>query len=70
MAFCIGRQFPDGTEVVEMFRNGDIGNEAATDFVPDQVLPDVYRMPLEGGDVELIAEGVQRFIPLPSGSSE
>lgn len=63
-------QIPDGTEFVEAFRNGDFEGEFSTQLIPDQVLPDVYRMPLEGGDVELIAEGVQRFIPLPSGSSD
>lgn len=63
-------QIPDGTEFIEMFRNGEFDGGYYTNRVPDQVLPDVYRMPLDGGNIELVAEQLQRFMLLPSGVSE
>lgn len=61
-------EIPDGTPVIEAFRNGAFDNTYNGDDVfNDYLLPDVYRMPLEGGDAELLAENIARFVPFDRG---
>lgn len=60
-------ELPDGTEVINDFRAGVF----STDYdrytlIDNYLLPHIYRMPLAGRAVELVAEDLQRFIPISS----
>ncbi len=63
-------EIPDGTPVIEAFRNGAFDNTYNGDDVfNDYLLPDVYRMPFDGGDAELLAENLARFVPFDKGGA-
>ena len=59
-------QIPDGTPVFDAIDAGEIDSSYSGDMVQDYLLPDVYRQSLTDGEAELVAENLQRFIPVPT----
>jgi hypothetical protein len=58
-------QVPDGTSVIDALRNGSLNADYTfDDLFTTYLLPDIYRMPLSDGEAELVAENIQRFIPI------